>query len=174
MSAPAMELTRKQALSLWGKLRQHFIDAAKVMEDIIDQRAWEPLGYGTFAEAYAAQMAEVTLAAEVRPHVVYQLLTEGLNPLDVADLVKGVGPRGATALDRQRKNGVPADFAVVNEHLRRKPSPPDTVHVKVGKTMLAEYRRIAESLDLSVEEIAKEAIAERFASLVATPKRKAS
>lgn len=174
MSAPAMELTRKQALALWGKLRQHFIDAADVMAEIIEQRAWEPLGYSTFAEAYAARMADVTLAAEVRPHVVYQLLTEGLDPLDVAGLVNGIGPNGATALDRQRKNGVPADFAVVNEHLRRKPSPPDTVHVKVGKAILAEYRRIAETLDLSVEEIAKDAIAERFASLVATPKRKAS
>ena len=35
MSAPVAELTRKQALALWGKLRQHFIDAASVMESAL-------------------------------------------------------------------------------------------------------------------------------------------
>lgn len=168
MSTATLELTSKEALALWGSLRQHFINAAAVIAEIIERRAWEPLGYGSFAEAWTAEMREITLAPEIRPHVVYQMLAEGTPTEDVPDLVKGIGPRGAAALDRQRRNGVPADYAVVNEHLRRKPCAPDTVHVKVGKAMFAEYKRVADEAGLSVEEIAKDAIAERFSALVSS------
>lgn len=168
MSAPAMELTRKQALALWGKLRQHFIDAAKVMEDIIDQRAWEPLGYGSFADAYTAQMGDVTLAVEVRPHVVYQMLTEGYDYDSIAEKVKGIGRDRAESLDRQRRNGVPprdASMTVVRQHRRKHPSAAGFVHVEVGPIALKRYRAIAERFDTTVEQIANEAIAQRFKEL---------
>lgn len=177
MSATATvraEMSRAEAVELWGQLKQALINLAKVFEEIVERRAWEPLGYRSFTEAWAAEMREFTLAKELRPHVVYQMFAEGTAPEDVADLVKGVGPRGAEDLARQRQNGVPADFAVVNEHLRRKPSAPDTVHVRVGHTLLAEYKRIATSLGLTVEEIAKEAIAERFSDLVSRKSRRKS
>lgn len=168
MSAPAMELTRKQALALWGKLRQHFIDAAKVMEDIIEQRAWEPLGYGSFAEAYTAQMGDITLAVEVRPHVVYQMLTEGYDYDAIAEKVKGIGRDRAESLDRQRRNGVPAkdaSMSVVRQHLRKKPTGPAWIHIDVGPIALKRYQKLAEKHDTTVEAIAAEAIAARFEEL---------
>lgn len=163
-----MELTRKQALALWGKLRQHFIDAAKVMEDIIEQRAWEPLGYGSFAEAYTAQMGDITLAVEVRPHVVYQMLTEGYDYDSIAEKVKGIGRDRAESLDRQRRNGVPAKDAsmtVVRRHLRKKPTGPAWIHVDVGPIALKRYQKIAEKHNLTIEQVAAEAIAARFEEL---------
>ena len=163
-----MELTRKQALALWGKLRQHFIDAAKVMEDIIEQRAWEPLGYDSFAEAYTAQMGDVTLAVEVRPHVVYQMLTEGYDYEEVAEVVKGVGRDRVESLDRQRRNGVPAkdaSLSVVRRHLRKKPTAPSTIHVEVGTIVMRRYQKIAEKLGTTVEQVAAEAIAQKFMEL---------
>lgn len=168
MSAPVAELTRKQALALWGKLRQHFIDAASVMEDIIEQRAWEPLGYESFAEAYTAQMEGVTLSVEVRPHVVYQMLTEGYDYDAIAEKVKGIGRDRAESLDRQRRNGVPAkdaSLSVVRRHLRKKPTAPSTIHIEVGTIAMRRYQKIAEKREMTVEQIAAEAIEARFQEL---------
>lgn len=168
MSAPAMDMSQKQALGLWQKLRQHFVNAAAVIEEIIERRAWEPLGYDSFAEAWNAQMGEVTLAVEVRPHVVYQMLTEGYDYDAIAEKVKGVGRDRVESLDRQRRNGVPAkdaSMSVVREHLRNRPSSAAYIHVEVGPIALRRYRKIAERLGLTVEQIAAEAIAARFEEL---------
>ena len=168
MSAPTVELTQAQAVTLWGRLKQHFINAATVIEEIIERRAWEPMGYESFAEAWNAQMEGVTLAVEVRPHVVYQMLTEGYDYDAVAAAVKGVGRDRAESLDRQRRNGVPprdASMSVVRRHLRKHPSAAGVVHVPVGPIALRRYREIAEKRELTVEQIAAEAIAARFQEL---------
>lgn len=168
MSAPVAEMTRAQAVELWGKLRTHFIDAAKVMEDIIQSRAWEPLGYDSFATAWNAQMGDVTLAVEVRPHVVYQMLTEGYDYDAIAERVKGIGRDRAESLDRQRRNGVPArdaSMTVVRRHRRKLPSAAGTIHVQVGPIALKRYQQIAEKRETTVEAIAAEAIAVKFGEL---------
>lgn len=165
-----MSISKKTATALWTALQANFLQQEQILKEIITTKAWEPIGYSTFAEAWNANMSHVTLFTEFRPHVVYQLLAEGMAPEFAADLVKGVSPKGARELDRQRKNGVPADCATVREHLRKKPEPADTLHIKVGHAMLAEYRRIANVLGQNAEDIALEAIAARFAELV-KPKR---
>lgn len=170
---------------MWAQLREHFVNAQAVIKQIIDNQAWLPLGYETFTEAWAARMGDVTLAKECRPHVVYQMLAEGVPADRVALNTKGVGPESVRELDRQRKNGVPSDYAttrrrnaglvddvpdgksVVSEHLRCKPSAPDTIHLKVGAAILREYHRIAAAAGRSVEDIAKEVLSETFAVLVA-------
>lgn len=170
---------KAHATALWDALRQHFTNAADTIRAIIEDRAWEPLGYLSFAEAWGREMKDVSLADEVRAHVVYQLLEDRVPLQDIPDMVGGIGPVMAEGLARQRRNGVPADCAVVREHLRRPPSQPDTLRIKLGATMLYEYRRAARLQNESVEEIAKEAIAARFAEIVAAqakgkPKGKAS
>lgn len=168
-----MSLSKAKAEALWDKLATQFLEFEQTLKEIITQHAWEGAGYSTFAEAWNAKMRHVTLFAEFRPHVVYQLLGDGQSPDEVAASVKGIGPRGAEILDRKRKAGIPADVATVREHLRKKPEPADTLHIKVGHAMLAEYRRIANVLGQSAEDIAQEAIAARFAELV-KPKRRRS
>lgn len=165
MTAAVVELTAKEATALWGKLRQHFINAGRVIEEIIERRAWEPMGYESFTEAWHAQMGDVTMAVEVRPHVVYQMLTEGYDYDAIAEKVKGVGRDRAESLDRQRHNGVPAKDAsmhVVKRHQRRNPSVAGTIHVQVGPIALKRYQKIAEKHGTTVEAIATQAIAERF------------
>jgi len=167
------KLTKQQASTMWDALRDHFTNAAEAIRKIIEARAWEPLGYVSFAEAWNTEMREVKLAKEIQAHVVYQLLEERVPLQDIADMVGGVGPAIAESLARQRNNGVPADCAVVSEHLRRRARPAGTLHIQIGATMLYEYRRIAALNGDSVEEIAREAIRERFAQIVgAQSKRK--
>lgn len=161
-------LSERQALSLWKSLRTHFVNAAKVIEAIIEQQAWIPLGYESFAEAWNAQMSDVTLATEVRPHVVYQMLAEGYDYDAVARSVKGVGHDRAESLDRQRRNGVPArdaSMTVVREHLRKPPAPPSMLHIEIGTIAYKRYQKIADRLGTTVESIAAEAIKTKFKEL---------
>lgn len=170
-TAEKLDLSAKQATELWSRLRQHFINAATVIEEIIERRAWEPLGYESFTEAWHSQMEGVTLAVEVRPHVVYQMLTEGYDYDAIASAVKGIGRDRAESLDRQRRNGVPACDAsmsgksVVRRHLRKRPSVAGTIHIQVGPIALRRYQQIAEAREMTVEQIAAEAIAARFKEL---------
>lgn len=162
------KMTRTQAVDLWVSLRHHFVNAAAVIEQIIETRAWEPLGYDSFTEAWNAQMGEITLAVEVRPHVVYQMLTEGYDYDAIAEKVKDVGRDRAESLDRQRRNGVPAKDAtmtVVARHLRKRPSVAGVIHIPVGPIALRRYQRIAEKQSTTVEAIAAKAIADRFGEL---------
>ncbi|SPM43591.1 hypothetical protein MNAB215_5817 [Mycobacterium numidiamassiliense] len=53
----------------------------------------------------------ITLPAELRPRLVYELLDEGMSVDEVADIVKGVGPQTAEALKDQYLDGVPAELA---------------------------------------------------------------
>lgn len=160
------KLTKETANTMWDILRDHFTNAADAIREIIEARAWEPLGYTSFAQAWKSEMLDVTLAGEIRAHVVYQLLEESVPVADVADMVGGVGPALAESFARQKANGVPVDCAVVSEHFRRRPKAAGTIKVQVGATMLHEYRRIAALRNETVEEIAREAIRERFAELV--------
>lgn len=174
-----MTISKAQAESMWDALRDHFTNAADAIKAIIEAKAWEPLGYTSFAQAWNVKMRDVQLAGEIRAHVVYQLLEEKVPVADVADMVGNVGAVLAESFARQKANGVPADCAVVSEHLRRKPKQADTLHVRVGATLLHEYRRVAALQGESVEEIAREAIRARFAELVGgqskrKPKGKAS
>ena len=168
MSAPALELSQKQATALWSKLRQHFVNAATVIEEIIERRAWEPLGYESFTEAWHSQMEGVTLAIEVRPHVVYQMVTEGYDYDAIAAAVKGVGRDRVESLARQRRNGVPArdaSMTTVRQHRRKHPSVAGTLHIPVGPLALKRYQQIAEAREMTVEQIAADAIEARFREL---------
>lgn len=163
-----VELTSQQAVALWQQLQQHFVNAASVIEEIIERRAWEPMGYESFTEAWHAQMGTVTLALEVRPHVVYQMVTEGYDYDAIAEMVKGVGRDRVESLDRQRRNGVPArdaSMSVVREHMRKQASVAGTLHIPVGPIALQRYKQIAAKRELTVEQIAAEAVAQRFQEL---------
>lgn len=172
------DITQRQATKLWEQLRSHFVNAQKVIEEIIETQAWEPMGYASFAEAWAAQMFDITIASEIRPYVVYQMITEGASDEQVAAHVKGMGRDRAAALRRQRGNGVPARLAsmstrdpessVVREHLRKKRGPAEELHIHAGVVMLRRWNRDADKLGISLHDIAVQAINEKLRALKAS------
>ena len=164
VSDPAVAWAEK----LWAKLRTGLLNTEKTIAEIIHDKAWEPLGYDSFTEAWSAKLADITIATELRAHVVYQMLHEGSDYDDIAHAVKGVGRDAAKVLDRQRRNGVPANLATtaVRAYTRRKPDTAKVLHLHLGSMKLQRYRRIAKKLDLSVEQIALEAVESVFAKLV--------
>lgn len=162
------------AEKLWKRLEAGLLDTQNTIIAIIDSRAWEPLGYESFSKAWIDRiMSKVTISAELRPHVVYQMFSEGLTADQVADAVKGVTPETAEVLERQKKNGVPADQAttVVRRHNRRKPSKWSYLHIQVDNTTLKEWKQLAEEHGVAMNDIALEAVTAAFKKL-ATPQRR--
>lgn len=78
-------------------------------------------------------MDGVTIAAAIKAHVIYQMLSEGLTPTEISDTVTGIGLETAEVLKRQRDNGVPADrvTATVRRHQRKLPGAWKWLHLKV-------------------------------------------
>lgn len=156
------------AEQLWARLESGLLDVQNTIIAIIDARAWEPLGYESFSKAWIDKiMPRVTISAELRPHVVYQMFEEGLTADQVADAVKGVTPEVAKSLGRQKKHGVPADKAstVVRQHRRKLPGKWSFLHLKVDNNVLVEWRRRAEKHGQSVNDIALNAVIDAFNEL---------
>lgn len=165
------KLTPAQATKLWSDLRGHFVNAEKKIIEIIEARAWEPLGFESFAEAWASKMEGVRLATdEVRAHVVYAMFSDGLSDEQINERLgvgSGVTDRQVKHLRRQKSNGVPPSLAStrVRSHVRRNPSAPRTIHVELHSTEYARYQEIAKALDRDVADIALEAIRHAFEEL---------
>lgn len=151
------------AEELWKKLHSNLLNAQTTIVEIIHARAWEPLGYESFSKAWIDRMSGITIAAEIRPHVVYELLAEGLDPSEVSDAVKGIGVDTAQSLNEQRNAGVPPDMASVRRKFKKRP--PSTIFVHVGEAAFRRYARIAKAHQVKVEDVSREAIAEMFNKL---------
>ena len=86
-----MRIKKSEAVALWDSLRDNFLNATTNIKAIIAAKAWEPLGYNSFAQAWREEMSGIPLAGEIRVHVVYQLLEESVPLQDIADMVGGIG-----------------------------------------------------------------------------------
>ena len=151
------------AEKLWEHLQQGFLDIEATIIAIIEAKAWEPLGYESFAKAWVDKMSNISIAIELRPHVVYQMFSEGLTPEQVAAAVKGIGVKMAEALKRQRDNGVPADLVTPSKS--RKPLPYTTLFIKVPRDTLKQWKAIAKANGMKVEEVAFPAVESAFKHL---------
>ena len=78
-------LTETKAIELWDRLGDALADMQAAIIEVIETRAWEPLGYSNFFEAWNARIAGRTKIADaLRPHVVFQMLDEGRSVTEVA------------------------------------------------------------------------------------------
>lgn len=154
------------AEDLWEKLHKGFLDMEQTLMTIIASEAWKPVGYNTFAEAWTAKMSDITLASEIRPHVVYAMLDEGATVEEIADTIKGVGPEQAENLKRQKNNGVRAKDAstIVRKHRRRLPQR-HFVTIEVDADTRRAWGRIAKAHNTTVEDIALPAVQAAFEAL---------
>ena len=70
-------ISKKHARKLFDRLAKNWTATRADIQEIIEAEAWKALGFDTLAEAWEALVGDITLPAEVRPLVVYQLLDEG-------------------------------------------------------------------------------------------------
>lgn len=150
------------AEKLWKKAHSSLFNFQKVIIEIIDSKAWEPLGYGSFAAAWIDKMSDIKMTVEIRPHVVYQMLSEGMASNEIAIVVGDVAADSVDWLDQQRDHGVPPDKATTRRpHPRRKKLPYDTLFIKLNSATAAKIKRVD-----NWQEIAQAAIEAAFTGLI--------
>lgn len=155
----------ENAEKLWAKLHASLLDVQTAIIEIIANKAWEPLGYNSFGECWAAKMDGISIAAEIRPHVVYQMITEGMTDDEIADAVKGVGPETVRRLAEQRAVGVPASNASVAKLKGRTPPKHSTLFISVPSDLMLRWKRLAKANSVGVSEFAYAAVQLAFEEL---------
>lgn len=153
------------AEKLWEQLHAGLLDVEKTIAQIIHDKAWEPLGYKDFTSAWSAKLSDITLAIELRPHVVFQMFREGATDEDVAAAVKGVGMETVDAYRREMDNGVPAKNATGRSKRKVQPLPFRTVFVQVPVDQHREWSRVAKRNKTTLAAIALEALCEAIEQL---------
>ena len=152
-------LSKMEAQQLWDNLRGSLLETEKNIRAIINTRAWEPLGYETFAEAWRDNLSDIELSTELRAVVVFAMFDDGASKSDVAKSVAGVGPTTVTALaDAHRKGFDAADAAYLSFRKRRTPTPknsPKTIAITLSAEEHAALKASADAQGIPVKAAAR-------------------
>jgi len=162
-------VTESEALKLWEDLRAGFVNQERLLVQIINERAWEPLGYASFVEAWNDRMQGVRLAtAALKAHVVYALLDDGMEPSEAYQHLagSGIGPRVVESLAEKKALGIPPGRAsVVRSHYRSKPTERRFIHVELSPSEIAHFNALAEQSGRDMADEAAKAVRAHFRSL---------
>ena len=157
-----MAISKKRAEALWDDLRSALELSEEKIAEIVKTRAWEPLGYESFAECWADKLSDLKLYGEIRAVVVYQMFDEGASVPEVSAAVPGVGPvEGKQLKAAHSKRLSPksaAAFSTVREHPRRKPSAPRFVRAELSPDELESVKSAAAFYEVSVDEFVKRSV----------------
>ena len=112
-------LAARQAGDLWDSLRDNLVNAEATLTKIIETRAWEPLGYSNFLEAWNDRLKGVRLATDaMRAAVVYAMLDSGASDREVVEAA-GVGDARVARLRGLRALGVSSTSAAASPRAKR-------------------------------------------------------
>lgn len=140
-----MSITKQEAQALWNRLRSGLLGVERDIKKIVETRAWEPLGYISFVEAWNAELHGVNLTGTMQAAVVLALYDSGATQAEVAAAVDGVGPSKAAHYQNAHAVGLtPADaYDHVASMVAAKPEP--RVALKDGEVWVeAHIRKIGE------------------------------
>ena len=130
-----MSMNKKQAEQLWASLKGNLLATEDNLKQIIEHKAWEPLGYATFHEAWADRMGGVQLSGAMEASVIFAMFDSGATPTEAALSVKGVGPKRAKAYHQAHEVGMsPADAEAHASQMMR-------VNMKPGETFVPAHVR---------------------------------
>lgn len=164
-------MNQKKAETLWAGLRSALTRADEAIKEIIATRAWEPLGYPSFAAAWAGEMNGIRLAAEIRAHVVYAMHADGLGVEEIdksLGIGSGLGPSSIEKLIEDADLGIPPERAsVVRRHIRRKPTKAHILHIEVGEEEYIRFTALAKKTGYALEDIVKVRLVEWAAEIEA-------
>ena len=163
------KLTKAQAEALWDSLRDAFANVEARIIEVIETRAWIPLGYATFPEAWNDRMKGFRLATEgLKAHVVYAMFADGQSDEEIITALGGqVGDQAVARLREQRVMGVPAGVATtrVRSHDRALPGEAEKLHVTLTHGEITYYKDLCDALGLDRNDEAATAIRAHFRRL---------
>ena len=161
-------ISKRKAEALWVSMGEALTDFEAALGEVIEARAWEPLGYQSFFEAWADRMAGYRLSSMIgKATVVYQMLDEGIAVNEIAMSAPGLGPAQVAKLAQKKANSVPTSHATTGERptvtKRREcwvnsPTEARTLHIKPSKQDYDKFCKIALELGISNESLGKEAV----------------
>lgn len=163
-------MNKREAEKLWIELREGFVSLEQLIKKIIETKAWEPLGYSSFAAAWNDRMAGVPLATDAARALVVYALFDDLGPegRDAALTIPGMGPTRVDTILEQRAQGVPSELvSTVRRHLRKRPVAAHAIRVEFTPNQYQQFKAIAKRHNQDVDLIARVAILARFAELEA-------
>lgn len=141
-------ISKKQAAELWANLRASLLAVEDGVRQIIATRAWEPLGYETFAACWTAELGDLKLSRELRAVVVFGMFEDAATDADVARAVAGVGVSEVSALRDAHTRGMDAhDAAFVTRSRPRARAAADAPRSVVTKLQAAEYEALRDAAD---------------------------
>lgn len=129
-------ITKNEAQKLWGQLRNALLGLEDLLNEIIEKKAWEPLGYRTFHEAWQAELKGVQLSELMQSKVVYAMFSAGATPLDVAQSLS-IGTQKAQGFEKAFDREVPVE----NAALLAKTLEPQIPPLKPGETIVHTHVR---------------------------------
>lgn len=160
-------ITKRRAEALWGELSNNLMATEESIRSIIKERAWGPLGYESFYEAWNDRMSHIEIARDFRGIIVYQMLSEGKDDMEIAHAMPGLGPETALGFRRDRAAGVPAERAkgkvLISPHERKAPPQEDYRLILVFTAAeIKAWASIAKAQGVSVNDIATAAVRSAF------------
>jgi hypothetical protein len=160
-----MTISKAKAERLWDRLRVSLLSTQDAIIQIIELKAWEPLGYDTFREAWVEKMSDLDLATSPMIRVVYQMLNEDATDAEVAEVVKGVQIGTVATLRRQWSNNVPPEAAslyVRPATTGARTASRGTLFLHVGAEKLARWDKLAKGQGKSAADLAIEILNSEF------------
>lgn len=152
-------MNQREAQALWNRLRGQLLGLDKTLKEIVDNRAWEPLGYSSFTECWKAEMAGVKLEGVMQVHAIYALYDSGATTEEI-QVINGVGPEIAERAElAYSKQLAPADaerVIRVRSFTRTPARPQDRITIRnLKEDEILLIREIAEDQDTEYTELVK-------------------
>lgn len=140
-----MSISKHEAQALWNRLRSGLLGVERDIKEIVETRAWEPLGYISFVEAWNAELHGVKFTGAMQAAVVLSLYDSGATQAEVADAVDGVGPSKAAHYQKAHAVGLTPADAYDHVSLMTAAKPEPQVALKDGEVWVeAHVRKIGE------------------------------
>ena len=168
MSKVSEPITREEAEALFNEIAGGLANVEATIIEAIRRKAWVPLGYPTFVDAWNDRLKGVNLARlALKAHVVYAALGDGLDEQEVSTTI-GVGIEIVSQMAEQRKDGVPPEgFTMVRRHVRRKEREPDHVlKVEFSPGQYSYLQKMAKQYDIDLAGEARTATWERVGEII--------
>lgn len=140
-----MSISKHEAQALWNRLRAGLLGVERDIKKIVETRAWEPLGYISFVEAWNAELRGVEFTGAIQATVVLSLYDSGATPEEIAASVEGVGPVRAKAYKQAHSAGLESADAYSHTNLMSSLKPEPQVTLKDDEVWVeAHIRKMGE------------------------------
>lgn len=174
-----MSISKHEAQALWNRLRAGLLGVERDIKKIVETRAWEPLGYVSFVEAWDAELRGVEFTGAIQATVVLSLYDSGATPEEIAAVVYDVGPSKAahyqkahavgltpadaydhvssmTAAKREPKVTLKDDEVWVEAHIRKMGEKKNSIHMEgFTDTQMEQWKTHADAVQIKFKEFCR-------------------